>query len=72
MMEKKKIHLQFRMSEMNTANPRIPSPFDTAGIFTRFSVLTPAFLVENELSTVSYQTSAGVTVQCMLPCFLAS
>lgn len=27
-------HLQFLMSEMNTANPRIPSPFDTAGIFT--------------------------------------
>lgn len=25
-------HLQFLMSEMNTANPRIPSPFDTAGM----------------------------------------
>jgi hypothetical protein len=31
-----KRHLQFRMSEMNTANPRIPSPFDTAGIFAGF------------------------------------
>lgn len=28
-----KCHLQFLMSEMKTANPRIPSPFDTAGIF---------------------------------------
>lgn len=29
-------NLQFLMSEMNTANPRIPSPFDTAGMFARF------------------------------------
>lgn len=28
------------MSEMKTANPRIPSPFDTAGILQDF-VLTP-------------------------------
>lgn len=28
-------NLQFRMSEMNTARPRIPSPFETAGIFVR-------------------------------------
>ncbi len=32
----KKCYLQFLMSEMNTANPRIPSPFDTAGIFADF------------------------------------
>lgn len=25
-------NLQFRISEMKTAKPRIPSPFDTAGI----------------------------------------
>lgn len=34
--KKKKAHLQFLMSEMKTANPRIPSPFDTAGIFAGF------------------------------------
>lgn len=30
--EQSKWYLQFLMSEMKTANPRIPSPFDTAGI----------------------------------------
>lgn len=32
----RKSHLQFLISEMKTASPRIPSPFDTAGIFRRF------------------------------------
>lgn len=33
------------MSEMKTANPRIPSPFDTAGILQDF-VLGPTLLVK--------------------------
>lgn len=35
--KKKKLYSQFLMSEMKTANPRIPSPFDTAGMFAAFS-----------------------------------
>lgn len=37
--DQSKWHSQFLMSEMKTANPRIPSPFDTAGILQDF-VLT--------------------------------
>lgn len=70
-----KIHLQFRMSEMNTANPRIPSPFDTAGIFAGFcphSGLSrkKKWIVDGQLSNVSWRL--GVTVQDVLACFLAS
>lgn len=35
--KEKKLYSQFLMSEMKTANPRIPSPFDTAGMFAAFS-----------------------------------
>lgn len=33
MREGDKQNLQFLMSEMNTARPRIPSPLETAGMF---------------------------------------
>lgn len=33
---------QFRMSEMNTASPRIPSPLDTAGMMAVVSAPGPA------------------------------
>lgn len=69
-----KRHLQFRMSEMNTANPRIPSPFDTAGIFAGFcphsGLSRKKWIVDGQLSNVSWRL--GVTVQGVLACFLTS
>lgn len=41
------------MSEMKTANPRIPSPFDTAGILQDF-VLGPTLLVRNHVDEVFF------------------
>lgn len=35
---------------MKTANPRIPSPFDTAGMLAAFGPLTPAFSVKQSES----------------------
>lgn len=47
------------MSEMKTANPRIPSPFDTAGIFADFC-LPLGLIGENELTSVSFLNWTGV------------
>lgn len=51
-------HLQFLMSEMNTANPRIPSPFDTAGMFAEF-FLHAGF--NNETNDFQMFRGAGLT-----------
>ncbi len=47
------------MSEMKTANPRIPSPFDTAGIFAGFCPHS-GLIRTNELTSVSFSHWTGV------------
>jgi hypothetical protein len=47
---------------MNTASPRIPSPFDTAGIFAGFSVHSD-LSGANELASVSFSDCPCVEIQ---------
>lgn len=51
--DKRTWHLQFLMSEMKTANPRIPSPFDTAGMLKDFCP-QPGLVRENEPTSVTF------------------
>lgn len=46
------------MSEMKTANPRIPSPFDTAGILQDF-VLTPTLPLKIHVDQIFAQDWGG-------------
>lgn len=45
------------MSEMKTANPRIPSPFDTAGIL-QDVVLTPTLPLKIHVDRILHKTGA--------------
>lgn len=56
--KKRKCYLQFLMSEMKTANPRIPSPFDTAGMFAGFC-LHSGLIRKNDLTLVSLSNWTG-------------
>lgn len=51
--DKRTWYLQFLMSEMKTANPRIPSPFDTAGMFKDFCPQS-GLVRENEPTSVTF------------------
>lgn len=56
--DQSKGHSQFLMSEMKTANPRIPSPFDTAGILQDF-VLTPTLPLKIHVDQIFAQDRGG-------------
>ena len=56
------MYSQLRISDMNTASPRIPSPFDTAGIFAGFSVHSD-LSGANELASVSFSDCPCVEIQ---------